>query len=100
MNSETSVGIKDEGEDDFIALTAARLCRLDDDDDFSRPYLCCCFPKPCGLGRVRCEREDVMIVIILTQTMERSSSLCSSSLEVSRDDVIIIRARARKVVYL
>ena len=40
-----------------------------------------------------------MIVIILTQTMERSSSLCSSSLEVSRDDIIIIRARARKVVY-
>ena len=28
------------------------------------------------------------------------SSLCSSSLEVSRDDVIIICARARKVVYL
>lgn len=42
----------------------------------------------------------MMIVIILTQTMERSSLLCSSSLEVSRDDVIIIRARARKVVYL
>jgi len=32
----------------------------------------------------------MMIVIILTQTMERSSSLCSSSLEVSRDDVIIV----------
>lgn len=98
MNSETSVGIKDEGEDD-IALTAARLCRLDD-DDFSRPYLCCCFPKPCGLGRVRCEREDMMIVIILTQTMERSSSLCSSSLEVSRDDIIIIRARAREQSFI
>ena len=41
----------------------------------------------------------MMIVIILTQTMERSSSLYSFSLEVSRDDIIIIRARARKVVY-
>lgn len=41
----------------------------------------------------------MMIVRILTQTMERSSPLCSSSLEVSRDDIIIIRARARTVVY-
>ena len=42
----------------------------------------------------------MMIVIILTQTMERSSSLCSSSLEVSRDDVIIIRARAREKSFI
>jgi hypothetical protein len=46
MNSETSVGIKEDADD--IALTAARLCRLDDDDDFSRPYLG--FPKPWGRG--------------------------------------------------
>jgi hypothetical protein len=44
MNSETSVGIKDEGEDDFIALTAARLCRLDD-DDFSPTISLLLFPQ-------------------------------------------------------
>ncbi len=42
----------------------------------------------------------MMIVRILTQTMERSSPLCSSSLEVSRDDIIIIRARAREQSFI
>ena len=42
----------------------------------------------------------MIIVIILTQTMERSSSLCSSSLEVSRDDIIIIRARANSRLFV
>ena len=42
----------------------------------------------------------MIIVIILTQTMERSSSLCSSSLEVSRDDVITIRARAKSRLFV
>ena len=95
MNSETSAGIKDEGEDD-IALTAARLCRLDD-DDFLPTISLLLFPQALRKRMMRKRRHD-------DSYNNKSddfgrSSLCSSSLEVSRDDIIIIRARAGKVVY-